>query len=94
MKTRKNQGFFGKVLSSTELREFADDNFKFNENGNKFFKRVENTVGKEEISCNNQFLIFSQYFQDLYCRHREYLYSAVVYQKYLTRFRELIIFEP
>ena len=26
--------------------------------------------------------------------HREYVYSAVVYQKYLTRLRELIIFEP
>ena len=25
---------------------------------------------------------------------REYVYSAVVYQKYLTRLRELIIFEP
>ena len=27
-------------------REFADDNFKFHENGRKFSKRVENTVGK------------------------------------------------
>ena len=26
--------------------------------------------------------------------YREYLHSAVVYQKYLTRLRELIIFEP
>ena len=26
--------------------------------------------------------------------YREYVYSAVVYQKYLTRLRELIIFEP
>ena len=26
--------------------------------------------------------------------NREYVYSAVVYQKYLTRLRELIIFEP
>ena len=25
--------------------------------------------------------------------YREYVYSAVVYQKYLTRLRELIIFE-
>ena len=28
------------------------------------------------------------------CLNREYVYSAVVYQKYLTRLRELIIFEP
>ena len=26
--------------------------------------------------------------------YREYVYSAVVYQKYLTKLRELIIFEP
>ena len=26
--------------------------------------------------------------------YREYVYSAFVYQKYLTRLRELIIFEP
>ena len=26
--------------------------------------------------------------------YREYVYNAVVYQKYLTRLRELIIFEP
>ena len=26
--------------------------------------------------------------------NREFVYSAVVYQKYLTRLRELIIFEP
>ena len=26
--------------------------------------------------------------------YREYVYSAVVYQKYLMRLRELIIFEP
>ena len=29
----------------------------------KFFKRVENTVGKGEIAHNEQFLLFSQYFQ-------------------------------
>ena len=33
------------------MKEFADDNFKFDENGRKFSKRVENTVGKEEIAC-------------------------------------------
>ena len=30
----------------------------------------------------------------LWLIYREYVYSAVVYQKYLTRLRELIIFEP
>ena len=32
-----------------KLKEFADNNFKFDENGRKFSKRVENTVGKGEI---------------------------------------------
>ena len=46
-------------LDSSKLREFAHDNFKFNEDGRKFSKRVKNTVGKGEIT------VFSK---DLYCR--------------------------
>ena len=45
------------------MKEFADDNFKFDENGRKLSKRVENTVGKEEIARYEQFLLFSQCFQ-------------------------------
>ena len=36
------------ILDSSKLKGFADDNFKLNENGRKFSKRVENTVGKKE----------------------------------------------
>ena len=43
--------------------EFADDNFKFDENGRKLSKRVENTVGKGEIARYKQFLLFPQGFQ-------------------------------
>ena len=43
--------------------EFADDNFKFDENGRKVSKRVENTVGKGEIARYEQFLLFPQCFQ-------------------------------
>ena len=32
------------------LKELAKNNFKFDENGRKFSKRVENTVGKGEIA--------------------------------------------
>ena len=42
---------------------FADDNFKFDENGGKLSKRVQNTVGKGEIARNEQFLLFPQCFQ-------------------------------
>ena len=51
------------ILDSSKLKKFADDNFKFDENGRKLSKRVENTVGKGEIArykrpvlqtCKNQ----------------------------------------
>ena len=31
------------------MKELADEHFKFDENGRKFSKRVENSVGKEVI---------------------------------------------
>ena len=46
-----------------KLKEFADDNFKFDENGRKLSKRVENTVGKGQIARYEQFLFFLQCFQ-------------------------------
>ena len=38
------------ILDSSKLKEFADDNFKFDESGRKLHKWVENTVGKGEIA--------------------------------------------
>ena len=38
------------ILDSSKLKQFADDNFKFEENSRKLSKRVENTVGKAEIA--------------------------------------------
>ena len=55
-----------RFLDSSKLKEFADDNLKFDENGRKFIKRVENTVGKGEIARNEQFLLFPQCFQKTY----------------------------
>ena len=43
--------------------EFADKNFEFDENGRKVSKRVESTVGKGEIACYEQFLLFPQCLQ-------------------------------
>ena len=40
------------------MKDFADDNLKFEENGRKLFKPVENTVGKGEIARYEQFLHF------------------------------------
>ena len=52
-----------KFLESSKLKEFADDNFNFDEDDWKFSKRIENTVGKGEIARNEQFLLFPQCFQ-------------------------------
>ena len=46
-----------------QLKEFADDNFKFDENGRKLSKQVENTVGKGEIACYEQFRLSPQCFK-------------------------------
>ena len=51
------------ILDWSKLKQSADDNSKFDENSRKFFKWVENTVGKGEIACYGQFLLFPQCFQ-------------------------------
>ena len=45
-----------KILDGSKFKQSADDNFKFDENSRKFFKWVENTVGKGEIARYKQFL--------------------------------------
>ena len=51
------------ILDPSELKEFADDNSKFDENGRKLSKRVGNTVGKGEIAHYEKFLLFPQCLQ-------------------------------
>ena len=48
------------ILDSSILKDFADDNLKFEENCRELFKPVENTVGKGEIARYEQFLLFPQ----------------------------------
>ena len=58
------------ILDSSKLREFADNNFKFDKDGQKFSKWVENTVRKGEIARDEQFLLFPQCFKkDLFFRN-------------------------
>ena len=54
------------ILAFSKLKEFAGNNFDIDENGRKFFKRLENTVGKGEIARFKQFLLFPQCFQKTY----------------------------
>ena len=48
-----------------------DNNFKFDEIGRKLSKRVENTVGKEEIARYEQFLLFHRVFKRLVSQGRQ-----------------------
>ena len=49
------------ILDSSKCKKMRILNLK--KNGRKFFKRVENTVGKGEIAHYEQFLLFPQGFQ-------------------------------
>ena len=53
------------------MKKFADDNFKFDENGRKFSKQVENTVGKGEIAHYEQFLLSHSVFKRLVLQTRK-----------------------
>ena len=53
------------ILDSSKLKEFADNNSKFDENGRKLSKCVENPVGKGEIASYKQFLLFQLCFQKI-----------------------------
>ena len=48
-----------KFLDSSKTKEFADDYFKFDENGRQLSKRIENTVRDAHYE---QFLLFPQCF--------------------------------
>ena len=49
----------GKILNSSKLKEFGDDNFKFVENDRKLFKQVEKHSGKKRKCSLRAFLSFS-----------------------------------
>ena len=57
------------ILDSSKLKEFADNNFEFDENGRKFSEQLENTVGKGEIAGYEQFLLYPVFSKNLYCTH-------------------------
>ena len=58
------------ILDSSKLKDFADNNFNFDENGRKLSKQEENTVGKGEIARYEQFLLFQQCFKRLILQTR------------------------
>ena len=59
------------MLHSSKLKEFADDNFKFDKNGRKLSKQVENTVGKGEIALRSNFSFYHSVFKRLVSQRRQ-----------------------
>ena len=58
------------ILDSSKLTKFTDDNFKLNENRRKFFKWVENTVGKRRNCSSRAISPFPTVLsKGLYCKH-------------------------
>ena len=51
------------ISDTSKLKEFADGNFKFNEDGTKFSRWVKNMVGKREIAHYEQIHLFQQCFR-------------------------------
>ena len=56
------------ILDASKLKAFADDNFRFDENGRELSKWVENTEGKGEIARSKQFLLFPVFSKGLFPR--------------------------
>ena len=52
------------IIQASKLKEIADDNFKLDEYGITLSEWAFNTVGKGEIACYKQFLLFPQCFQE------------------------------
>ena len=53
-----------KFLDWSELKQIAGNILKCIENEKKVPYRLEDIVGKEEIACYKQFLLFSQCFPE------------------------------
>ena len=54
------------ILDSSKLKDFADDNFKLDENGGIFFKWIENTVGKEKMLVMSNLFLYQRCFQNVF----------------------------
>ena len=59
------------ILDSSKLKEFADDNFKFDENGRRLSKQVENIVGKAELLVTSNFSFSHTIFKTLVSQGRQ-----------------------
>ena len=67
------------------MKEFADINAAFDENGSKFSKRVKDTVKTRNCSLQSISLFPTVFLKDLYCRH---VRQGLVWERVnLTKFK-------
>ena len=59
------------ILDSSKQKKFIDANFELDENGRKFIKRAENSVGKGQIVLREQFLLSHSVFKKLVLQTRK-----------------------
>ena len=57
------------ILDSSKFKEFADDNFKFDEGSRMLFKQVENTGERRNCSLQAISPFPTVFSKDLYFRH-------------------------
>ena len=55
------------MLTSSKLKDFAENNFKYDENDKKFSEREENTVVKREIAQKQAISPFPTVFFQKMC---------------------------
>ena len=56
-------------IHSSKLKEFADDNFEYDEYGKKFSKRLAILLEKEKLLVTSFFFFSHSVSKDMYCRH-------------------------
>ena len=72
------------ILDSPKFKEFADDNFNLDVNGRTSSRQVENSVGKVEIACYEQFSLSHSIFKRLVMQIRK---KESLFWKGLTEFQ-------
>ena len=59
------------ILDFSKLKEFADDNYEFDENGEKFSKGTEDAVGKGKLLVTSDFSFSHGVFKRLVLQTRK-----------------------
>ena len=72
----------GQILESSKLKELADDNLRFDENGNKFSKKVETLWVKDDLLFMSNFSCSHSVFKRLVpqtCKNQDLFRKELTY---------------